>query len=234
MKKAIGSLLVTVLGLALLVYSAMRSLDFISLTLPPDRVILAYFGLAALDGGLVFWLLNFLYGARGGWQRAIAILMVIIDFVGAVTMFTLDTLYNTGKTGMTAAMGPDEIQTALLALSAIIAINIGATVAHHIVDPDNRQRMAREEAEGEIEDQAIRLLNESVPALAADLSPIMATDVLTGLRDQYTGLSTGRSGRVKAGRAKITGNVYASETASSLPEIATTPEANPTPRPRSK
>jgi hypothetical protein len=51
MIKKIGVLLVTLLGGALLVYSASRSLDFIELTLPDDRKILAYFGLAALAGG---------------------------------------------------------------------------------------------------------------------------------------------------------------------------------------
>jgi hypothetical protein len=53
MFKGISSLAVLFLGAALLVYSASRSLDFISLTLPPDRKILAWFAIAALDGGLV-------------------------------------------------------------------------------------------------------------------------------------------------------------------------------------
>lgn len=98
MFKKIGMLLVTILGGALLVYSATRSLDFIELTLPEDRKILAYFGLAALDGGLIAWLLSYLYGSRGGWQRAISILMVCVDVIGAVSMFTLDTLYNAAGT----------------------------------------------------------------------------------------------------------------------------------------
>ena len=71
MLKKIGALIVTLLGIVLLVYSATRSLDFIMLTLPPERQIMAYFGLAALDGGLIAWLLSYLYGSRGGWQRAI-------------------------------------------------------------------------------------------------------------------------------------------------------------------
>jgi hypothetical protein len=107
MFKKIGVLLMTVLGGALLVYSATRSLDFIELTLPPDRKILAYFGLAALDGGLIAWLLSYLYGSRGGWQRAVSILMVCVDAAGAIAMFTFDTLYNTGKAGMTEAMTPE-------------------------------------------------------------------------------------------------------------------------------
>ena len=92
MKKSLGSFLVTGLGLALLIYTAARSLDFIGLTLPPDKQILAIFGLAALDGGLVFWLISFMYSSHGK-QRPIGLVMVIVDFVGIVCLFTLDTLY---------------------------------------------------------------------------------------------------------------------------------------------
>jgi hypothetical protein len=86
MFKKLGILTVLVLGFILLVYSATRSLDFIRLTLPADRAILAYFGLAALDRGLVAWLLSYLYGSRG-WQRVIAFVMILVDLVGAVAMF---------------------------------------------------------------------------------------------------------------------------------------------------
>lgn len=176
MFKKIGMLLVTILGGALLVYSATRSLDFIELTLPDDRKILAYFGLAALDGGLIAWLLSYLYGSRGGWQRAISILMVCVDVVGAIAMFTLDTLYNTGKAGMTKAMTPDEMTNAVLALSGIIALNIIATVAHHITDPDKLREQAEEEAFAKVEDATLKQIARNADSLAAQLAPTMAAD----------------------------------------------------------
>ncbi len=185
MLKKIGMLIVTVLGGALLVYSATRSLDFISLTLPADRQILAYFGLAALDGGLIAWLLSFLYGARGGWQRGISILMVIIDTVGAIAMFTLDTLYNTGQSGMTAVMSVDMITNSVLALSLIIALNIVATIAHHITDPEKLREMAEEEAFAATEDATIKQIAKNAQALAAEIAPIMAEDWKVQTRAKY-------------------------------------------------
>ncbi|MBI5944649.1 MAG: hypothetical protein HY864_09790 [Chloroflexi bacterium] len=176
MTKKIGLLLVTILGGALLVYSATRSLDFISLTLPADRQVLAYFGLAALDGGLVAWLLSYLYGSRGSWQRAISILMVLVDVAGAIAMFTLDTLYNTGKAGMTKAMTPEAITNAVLALSGIIALNIFATIAHHITDPDKLREQAEEEAFAKVEDATLKQISRNADGLAAQLAPIMAAD----------------------------------------------------------
>lgn len=176
MIKKIGILLVTVLGGLLLVYSATRSLDFIELTLPDDRKILAYFGLAALDGGLVAWLLSYLNGSRGAWQRAISILMVIVDTGGAIAMFTFDTLYNTGKNGMTEAMTGEQMTNAVLALSGIIALNIIATIAHHITDPDKLREQAEEEAFAKVEDATLKQISKNADSLAAQLAPIMAAD----------------------------------------------------------
>jgi len=176
MIKKIGVLLVTILGGLLLVYSATRSLDFISLTLPADKKILAYFGLAALDGGLVAWMLSYLNGSRGAWQRAIAILMVIVDVIGAITMFTMDTLYNSGQNGMTKAMTPEAITNAILALSGIIALNIIATVAHHITDPDKLREQAEEEAFAKVEDATLKQISKNADTLAAQLAPVMAAD----------------------------------------------------------
>jgi hypothetical protein len=193
MFKKIGTLIVTILGGLLLVYSATRSLDFISLTLPPDRQILAWFGLAALDGGLIAWILAYLYGSRGGWQRAISILMIMVDLVGAVAMFTLDTLYNTGKTGMTATLTPGEIQTAVLALSGVIALNITAVVAHELTDPEKLKAAAEEEAFSKVEDATLKQISQNADQLAAQLAPTLAADWMQNTRARYTAyLGTGR------------------------------------------
>ena len=194
MIKKIGGLMVIILGLLLLVYSATRSLDFIALTLPPGRQGLAYFGLAALDGGLIAWLLSYLYGSKGGWQRATSFLMILIDLLGAVAMFTLDTLYNTGKSGMTAAMTPDELQTAVLGLSAVIALNIAATVAHALTDPDRLREQAEENAFSQVEDATLKQISKNADLLAAELAPTLAADWIANTRARYTAnLGSGRT-----------------------------------------
>lgn len=188
MFKKIGGLIVTLLALALLVYSATRSYNFISMTLPADQQILAYFGLAALDGGLIAWLLAYQYGSRGGWQRGISLLMVIVDLIGCVLMFTADSLYQTGRMGLTTAMSGDQIQTIVLALSLIIALNIAAATAHQLTDPDSLAQQANEEAAGRIEDQAREQVSKSSEQLAAELAPIMAEDWMARTRARYMNL----------------------------------------------
>jgi hypothetical protein len=193
MYKKIGLIVTTVLGGALLVYSAARSLDFIGLTLPPDRQILAWFGLAALDGGLIAWLLSYLYGSRGGWQRAISLIMVLVDLAGAVVMFTADTLYQVGRAGITEAMNASTIQAIVLALSGIIALNIAATVAHHMTDPETLKSQAEEEAFGKVEDATLKRIAENADQLAAQVAPMLAADWMQNARARYlANLGTGR------------------------------------------
>ncbi|HRJ59331.1 MAG TPA: hypothetical protein PLV64_23835 [Anaerolineales bacterium] len=184
MVRKIGTIVVFILAAVLLVYSATRSLDFISLTLPEDRKVLAYFGLAALDGGLVAWILSYLYGSRG-WQRAISFLMVLVDLVGAIAMFTLDTLYNTGKAGMTTALTSSELQNAVLALSGVIALNIAAAVAHHLTDPEKLREQAEEDAFGKVEDATLKQISKNADSLAAQLAPTLAQDWMNQTRARY-------------------------------------------------
>ena len=218
MIKKIGVLLVTILGGALLVYSATRSLDFISLTLPADRAVLAYFGLAALDGGIVAWLLSFLNGSRGAWQRAISILMVIVDTCGSIAMFTLDTLYNTGKNGMTAAMTPQAITNAVLALSAIIALNIIATIAHHITDPDKLREQQEEEAFAKVEDATLKQISKNADTLAAQLAPVMAADWQAQTQARYMSyVGTGQRPTIDATAHDITPTAQHTQTPQEKP-----------------
>jgi hypothetical protein len=185
MFKKMGNLFITALALALLVYSASRSLDFITLTLPADKQVLAWFGLAALDGGLMAWLLAYMNHAKGGWQRAVSLIMIVLDLLGAFAMFTLDTLYNTGQAGLTAALTPTEIETAVLALSGVIAANIGATIAYHLLDPERLREQAEEEAFSRVEDATLKHISKNADGLAAELAPMLALDWIQNTRARY-------------------------------------------------
>jgi hypothetical protein len=51
MKQKIALTLLTLMGLALLGYTALRTLDLIQLTLPADQQAIGYLALVAFDGG---------------------------------------------------------------------------------------------------------------------------------------------------------------------------------------
>ncbi len=137
-----------VIGGGLLMYAASRSLDFVQSTLPTKDQVLGYFALLATSGGMVGWLLVFLYRADGIIQRGTALLMVLIDFAGEAALFTMDTLYRSGENGLVSQMMPDEIRTVILGMSALIALNIFATIVFEL----GRMEVLKEIAEGAARD----------------------------------------------------------------------------------
>jgi hypothetical protein len=192
MFKKMGSLAVVMLSGLLLVYSASRSLNFISLTLPPDRQILAWFGLAALDIGLVVWLVAFLHGSHG-WQRPTAALMVVVDLIGAIGIFSADTWYEAGKAGLIRTMSADQVQGVVIILCGIIAVNIAGAVVHVISDPEQLKAMAEEDAQDRIEDATLKKILESAEQLAAELAPKIAADWSIRTRAKYSSKMTTRT-----------------------------------------
>jgi hypothetical protein len=137
-----------VIGGGLLIYAASRSLDFVQTTLPEKDQALGYFALLATSGGMIGWLLVFLYRADGIIQRGTALLMVLIDFIGEAALFTLDTLYRSGETGLVAEMTQGEIRAVILGMSALIAINIFATIVFEL----GRMEVLKEIAESAARD----------------------------------------------------------------------------------
>jgi hypothetical protein len=229
MKKQLGNILTTVLSIALLVYTATRSLDFIQMTLPEGRQLLAWFALAALDGGLIGWLMNYMYSAQGGMQRAISLLMVIIDFLGVAAMFTLDTLVNTGNAGMTTRLDPASMMTAVLVLSGIITLNIGSTLAHYIYDPGRQKEKAEEEIQEKIEELALKNLKQNAPTLAAKLAPAMASDWLSEINARnVSGIKSLRSIKVPELPAPVAAIPASATSITSTPAPETTEPASTT------
>lgn len=185
MLKRVGAVSVFLLSGLLLVYSASRSLNFIAMTLPPERQVLAWFGLAALDIGLVVWLTAFLYGSHG-WQRPLSAVMVAIDLIGAVSIFSADTWFEAGRAGLIQAMTQDQVQGIVIVLCGIIAANIIGAVAHAILNPEQMRSMAEEDAFDRIESETLKKITEQAEQLAAELAPKIANDWSTRTRAKYS------------------------------------------------
>jgi hypothetical protein len=192
MLKRIGAVAVVLLSGLLLIYSASRSLNFISMTLPPERQVLAWFGLAALDIGLVVWLVAFLYGSHG-WQRPVAGLMVIVDLIGAIGIFTADTWFEAGRAGLIKSMSQDQVQGIVILLCGIIAVNIAGAVVHVIADPEQMRSMAEEDAMDKIESETLKKITEQAEALAAELAPKIAADWSVRTRARYSSRTNTRT-----------------------------------------
>lgn len=186
MKDKLGTILVNLLGFALLIYTGSRTVDFIGLTLPADQQALAFVGLAAFDLGLVGWAVFYLRGARGPWQRSIALIMVAVSLAGVIMAFAGDTLVRAGQRGTLAAADPSLTLTVVYGMAAVIAANITALIAVHITDPDARRQAAERDAQDTIEDETTTAIAGHAAGLAGELAPQRAQAWLADMRARYS------------------------------------------------
>lgn len=186
--KGIATVLFYVISGALLIYAASRSLDFINQTLPANQQMIGYLALAATSGGMIAWLLVFIYKAEGLGQKITAGIMVAVDLLGEFALFTMDTLYQSGKSGMTAAMPADEIRTVILGMSALIAVNIIATVAFHLVDNENMRSMRESFVRDRLENEALKLIEKRGEELARTMAPALAESWASDFEARFSDL----------------------------------------------
>jgi D-alanyl-D-alanine dipeptidase len=186
MSKKLGGILVLLVGGGLMLYSMARTFHLLSATLPPGQEVLAIIALLGFDGGLVAWTTIFLRGAEGGFQRSIALLMVLVDLVGVVAGFLGDTLLTSGEVGLLAAMDAGSKQTIILVTAFVIAANIAAVIFYHIADPASLRRMTEENARDKITSQALAAIAQQANVLAEELAPVIAADWVRSMRADFS------------------------------------------------
>jgi hypothetical protein len=174
-----------VIGGGLLIYAASRSLDFVQSTLPSNDQVLGYFALLATSGGMIGWLLVFLYRADGIIQRGTALIMTLIDFLGEAALFTMDTLYRSGENGLVGQMTQDEIRMVILGMSGLIALNIFATLVFEL----GRMEVLKEIAEGAARDlvmfKALSQIEKDSERVADEMMPEIVDQWRGNFRSAY-------------------------------------------------
>jgi hypothetical protein len=185
--KTIALIITLGIGLALMVYSASRTLALLQLTLPTGQKEMAFLALAAFDGGLVAWTLTFMHGAEGAWQRGIALLMIIVSLLGVVIGFGADSIIGAMHGGIidAAQIGAEFGLQVVLATVAIIAVNIAAVTFFHVMSPANRRHMQEESFSDHIEEAAFKKSNEAIPVLAAQLARELTESRMARLTAKY-------------------------------------------------
>jgi len=187
----ISGIMLFVLGAALLGYTASRTLSFIELTLPADRVMLGYLALAAFDGGLIVWALLYMWNAASHVQRGIALGMIGVSIVGVCIGFIADTLVQSGRNGIAGKVDTATVQAALWVTVIIIALNIIASFAYHLTSPAHHERVQEQELRATIESAARKQVSKNAEVLAEQLAPRMAADTVRRMQTKYlAGLGT--------------------------------------------
>jgi hypothetical protein len=138
----------------------------VSSTLPADAQILGFAALAALDLGLLAWLFYATRGARGA-QRTIAVLMICVDMAGVAAAVLGDTMLIAGGEGASGMVST----VALWVLPIIVIANVGATVACHLLDPDQALRDAHRSLNDELDWQVAKGISDNASQVAATVTP---------------------------------------------------------------
>jgi hypothetical protein len=207
--KPIVSILFYVMAGALMIYAASRSLHFVQTTLAGGNQIIGYLALAATSVGSVIWLLVFLHTAHGTGQKALAGLMTVLDLLGEFALFTIDTLMTSGETGMIQALAPEEIQGVIIGMSILIALNIAATVAFHLVEPENMKNMREAAVRDKLEDDSLKLIEKHGEELSRKMAPRIAEQWAKDFEARFSDLQSLGLGTVnKAPENPETGLVF--------------------------
>ena len=132
-----------ILKWGLLGYSAWRSFDILSSTLPPEQKIVAVFGLLGLDVGVLLWADLFENKAHGQ-QVSLCKILVALDLAGVSALMIADTIMHSALKDQYINL----INTVSVWISSIIIIfNIIGGITYPMLDPTAEARRREKELE---------------------------------------------------------------------------------------
>lgn len=81
-KRFFGGMIKTIIAVTVLLFLGLKSLDFFTFTTPSDQWYYAYLGLGLTGGGVIAYLLIFLWDADTDLKKTVAIVMLGICIIG--------------------------------------------------------------------------------------------------------------------------------------------------------
>jgi len=192
-----GAILLWIVAGALLIFTAARSVHLVTSTLPPEMMILGVAALFGLDVGLIAWLFWTTRTARGGAQRTIGMLMVVVCLIGITAAVIGDTLLVAGGEQYAGAVET----VAVFVVPAIVISNVAAIVLAHLFDPRqsirDAQRALSDELEWQLADHlrqnAAQVAAGAVPEAAAHRQAEMVAGFMAGYRPSTNNANAGKS-----------------------------------------
>ena len=149
-KKWIGTTLFWITTGALMIYAASRSVHFINSTLSADNQAVGWLALFASSFGALAWLAVYLYSSKGATQKTICQVLIVADVAAEILLFSVDTITGASSNGLVIGLTPDDIQTILYCMSALIGLNIAGAFYFKINDQDNLAQVEIDQAEASI------------------------------------------------------------------------------------
>ena len=140
----LGEVLLFAFTAILAIFTAFRSYDFIKHTLPPGWELVAYAGLAVMDGGFIIWALVIALSATSAVQVAISWGMWLLDGLGLALVVVADTFYYTQASQNTAAMADTVSALAAWVFPIMAIVNAAFAILYKLMEPKRiRERQKR-------------------------------------------------------------------------------------------
>lgn len=137
----------------------------------PNDPLTPYFALALFDGGAVAWLGAWLYHARGIYQRAISLFMMVIDLLGVI-LLAAGRLIGGGQSMIES---PEGLGAAVVyGVVGATLLNLAAVYFFHTTDPDTIEDIETSILEDTLRDEALTQAKAAIQNEARQLGGILA------------------------------------------------------------
>ena len=154
---ALASVICSYLGLdaVLLIYTAFRSYDFLSTTVPSGFEILGLIGLWGLDIGAVAWSLVWIFGSSSKYQDWISMAFFLVDLIGVIlTSVTNSLMYGDKRqrNDRRCLTGVHQV-----AIPLVVVGNVVAGFIYHMTSPETKARREKRKAEAAHKEKMIEI-----------------------------------------------------------------------------
>ena len=178
MHKSIARGLFYGVATVLILWTASLTYTFVKTALPQVHWVVPLFALVVFDVGMLAWLKVFLDYAQGSGQRAVALIMCLVDFLG-VGLMVLSEILLGGQTMVTAPQNLGEY--AIWGIAIWTVVNVGAIIAFHLLEPGVRRTMALRTEMDLVFDEALKKLPTKRAAVSGQLSDQLSDGMLAQL-----------------------------------------------------
>lgn len=168
--ETIGRIVFYAFVVVVFLWTASLTLGEVKEILPGDPLT-PFLALALFDGGAVAWLLAWMGHAKGLIQRAITLIMLVVDLVGVV-LLSAARLFTGGQT---LADAPEMIGAYVVwGIVGATLLNLAAVYAFHIADVDIMATIETGIMVDTLRDEALAQAKANITAQAQQLGAIMA------------------------------------------------------------
>lgn len=179
MQKSIARGLFYGVATILVLWTGSLTYTFVATALPQVHWLVPFFALVVFDVGMLAWLKVFLDFAEGAGQRAIALVMCLVDFLGVGLMVLAEILLG----GQTMVTAPENLgEYAIWGIAIWTVANVGAVIAFHLLHPDTRRKMAMRTEMDLVFDEALKKLSTKRAAISGQLSDQLSEGMLLQLK----------------------------------------------------